>query len=95
MLESGLPPQGSGSLYGIAYDSCFEVLGGFGCVGHAASCIEQQAGVNVTVGIPSLARSVGGEGEGTYTVDLMGQAKGECPVLACAERFKTHVKRLR
>lgn len=95
-VETGLPPAGSGNLYGIAYESCFEVSSGFSCSGHAATCVEQEATVSVTVGIPgsSLSR-VGDERDGTYTVHLIGHAQGECPALSCLEKFKTHVKRLR
>jgi hypothetical protein len=56
----------------------------------------EDASVTVTVGIlgSSLTR-VGDEGDGTYTVHLIGQAQGECQALSCLEKYRTRIKRLR
>jgi hypothetical protein len=95
LLESGLPPAGSGSLHGFEYESCFEVASGFTCQGHSAACVSQDARMSVTTSIPRELSRVGDEGDGTYTVHLVAQAQAECPALSCIEKFATRVKRLR
>ena len=70
-------------------------MSGFTCQGHLLSCVEQDARMSVTTSIPRSLGRVGDEGEGTYTVEFIGQQQGECPALNCLEEFKTHVKRVR
>ncbi len=68
------------------------MVAGYTCSARPTGCSEESGNIDVSVGVPAIA--IGAEGEGGYQVHLYSAALGDCPPIACLERFKTRVKRL-